>query len=186
MVMRPLHLTHYGVVVSFFVFRKTAVIECEGLGVMMREVLGTAYHRGYLSQVQLHTPAMLPAPSDGPLCVLLPSHHLVTHVTQTTDIAISNETQHNHRPLCQSLCKLHAPHEHPTDDNLMAIHKILMHLLLGIPYGTNGKRNLVGFDNGALLHSSYVGVGSWWGDAWLFYCVNILVDSLVLCGKYRC
>jgi hypothetical protein len=44
-------LTHYGLAVPFFVAWKAAVIESEGLGVMVREVVGPAYHGGYLNHV---------------------------------------------------------------------------------------------------------------------------------------
>ena len=50
-VIRALHLTHYGLAVPFFVVWKAAVVESEGLGVMVREVVGPAYHGGYLNHV---------------------------------------------------------------------------------------------------------------------------------------
>ena len=50
-VAEALCLSHYGPAVPFFLVWKAAVVECEGLGVVMREVVGPAYGGGYLNHV---------------------------------------------------------------------------------------------------------------------------------------
>ena len=45
-VVRALHLAHYGLAVPFFVVWKVVVVESEGLGTMVREVVGLAYRGG--------------------------------------------------------------------------------------------------------------------------------------------